>query len=141
MNNFYLLPGNHPLLKTVCRAVTADDDIKPALRELEKICIESAGVGLSANQIGSDLRIFVLNLNGIKAFINPEIIDASEQFYFDGEGCLSFPGEVLCTTRYRKITLACDNRPVEILTGVAAVAAQHEFDHLNGITMHDRSIK
>jgi peptide deformylase len=119
--------------------VSFDDDILELREALFRICKENAGMGLAANQIGSNLRAFVIDNGGLKLYANPEIVEASEPFVFDGEGCLSFPGEVLCTRRYKKILLRSDSGPDEILTGIVAVAAQHELDHLNGITMHDRS--
>lgn len=139
MSKLRLLPSDHPALRAPCRPVNFDDDVSELKEALFRICQENGGIGLAANQIGSDLRAFVIDNGGLKLYINPEIVEASEPFLFDGEGCLSFPGEVLCTRRYRKILLRSDSGPDEILTGIVAVAAQHELDHLDGITMHDRS--
>lgn len=140
MNSMELLPSNHPLLKTVCRRVTPDDDITFLCSELHRICTSAAGLGLAANQIGSDLRVFVIDNRGLKTYINPEIVETSGELSSELEGCLSFPGEIVYVRRYSKVILRSDSRPDEILTGIAAIAAQHELDHLDGITMHDRSL-
>ena len=139
-NNFKLLPSTDPLLRKVCRPVTADDDIAEIVAALEEICLQNNGAGLAANQIGADVRIFVLNVSGMRTYINPEILHAQELEPFFGEGCLSFPGEILCTRRFEKITIRADNCDSEELEGLEAIAFQHELDHLDGITMHYRRI-
>jgi peptide deformylase len=46
-----------------------------------------------------------------------------------------------CTLRFSKLKIRSDSGPDEILTGIEAVAFQHELDHLDGITMHKRKIQ
>jgi len=135
-----LLPGSSPMLNKACRQVTPDEDISGLVEDLRRICIELRGIGLAANQIGSDLRVFVLNVDKMKVYVNPEILEAEEQEIFYGEGCLSFPGEAYCTWRFSKLKIRSDSGPDEILSGIHAVAFQHEIDHLDGITMHKRKI-
>lgn len=137
---FKLLPSTSPILNECCREVSHDDDIVELIDALKAICQQERGVGLAANQIGSNLRVFVLNLDSMRVYINPEILEQTGEFTFDGEGCLSFPGEIYCTRRFDRIKIRSDSGPDEILTGVAAVAFQHELDHLNGITMHKRRV-
>jgi peptide deformylase len=137
---FKLLPSTSPLLRQACRAVTADDDIAELVSALQEICIEKNGAGLAANQIGVNLRIFVLNIDGMRVYINPEILHSESLAPFFGEGCLSFPNEIICTRRYEKITIWADNCETRELEGLEAIAFQHELDHLDGITMHNRSI-
>lgn len=49
--------------------------------------------GLAANQIGHNLRIFVMKIkNKLVPMVNPEFITKSKSFRYDKEGCLSFPG-------------------------------------------------
>ena len=138
--DFRLLPSDSPLLNERCREVTENDDILGLLAALKNICEDERGLGLAANQIGSNLRVFVLNFNGMKVYVNPEILEQEDDFVFDGEGCLSFPGEVYCTRRFKRIKIRSDSGPDEILAGIEAVAFQHELDHLDGITMHKRRV-
>jgi peptide deformylase len=139
--NLQLLAGDDPMLSQVCRVVTYDDDISDLVAELKRICKEHRGIGLAANQIGSDLRVFILNTSCTKTYVNPEILEAEKEEVFYGEGCLSFPGEMYCTLRFSKLKIRSDSGPDEILTGIEAVAFQHELDHLDGITMHKRKIQ
>jgi len=139
-SEYKLLPSDSPLLQERCREVGMDDDISGLLAALKSICEQECGLGLAANQIGSNLRVFVLNFNGMRVYANPEIVEQEGEFIFDGEGCLSFPGEIYCTRRFNRIKICSDSRPDEILTGIEAVAFQHELDHLDGITMHKRRV-
>lgn len=109
------------------------------------------GIGLAANQVNSLKRMFALHLEDDKGeqlsfvAINPKIVSHSvEQTYLPGgEGCLSvdrsIPGYV---PRYTRITgkfFTVEGEEQKIrLTGLPAVAFQHELDHLNGIMFYDR---
>lgn len=108
-------------------------------------------IGLSAPQIGVTKRIFVmdtkiLGLKGSGVFINPEIIESSEETGVMKEECMSFPrGVGVKIRRPVKIKLdAFDEQGFEFsveLTGLAARCAQHEIDHLNGISILDHATK
>ena len=108
------------------------------------------GVGLAAPQIGSNLRVFVIDvsmndepLNPI-VFINPKIIKKSGAVE-SHEGCLSFPEAYTDVRRYKNVMVkALDRygRPfvLEAKDGsLLARAIQHEFDHLEGILFIDHS--
>ena len=63
------------------------------------------GVGLSANQVGLDMRLFVMGLGETKiAVFNPIIIKYSKSEELFNEGCLSYPGIMLSINRPTKIT-------------------------------------
>ncbi len=117
------------------------------------------GVGIAANQIGSNLSIFVIDVRppeDAKAepfrlvAINPEIVEYSgePEESSNPEGCLS--GErgdpektpMGFTTRYPKVTLRWTDERGETheqdFVGMFAWVIQHEIDHLNGIFFTDR---
>ena len=141
------------------RAVSEDASLEEAPKIIQLLEQELAasgkrgapGIGLSAPQIGILKRVAIiripktptsaechLNLVNIK----PEDITGFDKFIFDGEGCLSFPGLQERTWRYQEIYV--QNNAVTphsfILTGLPAVAVQHEQDHLDGITFTTRRI-
>lgn len=109
------------------------------------------GIGLAANQVNSLKRMFALHLEDehgdLVSFvaINPKIVSHSVEMTYltSGEGCLSVdrnvPGYV---PRYARITVKffdVDGKEQKIrLTGLPAIAFQHELDHLNGIMFYDR---
>lgn len=102
------------------------------------------GIGLAAPQIGVSKRLFVMEINSVKrACFNPEIVDHSDDLTEYPEGCLSFPGDECkikrpsaVSVRYQTVT---GDWVQESLSGLTARCFQHELDHLNGITMHDRA--
>jgi peptide deformylase len=100
------------------------------------------GVGLAANQIGWNKRIFVLS-NGMCA-INPRIEpygDLGEHI----EGCLSLPGSPCRTKRHPHLFLRARDRHwkefVFELHDMPAVIVQHEFDHLEGTMIDQRMVE
>lgn len=110
-------------------------DLKQTLRE------HSNGVGLSANQIGYDKRVFVMNFNGdIRTYINPSI-SLMGPMGFNRESCLSLPNKEYIIPRARRITVSyLDPNGIANtvdLKGYVAFVFQHELDHLNGVTLAD----
>jgi len=105
------------------------------------------GIGLSANQVGKDLRFFIADFSlykddGIKrVFINPEIME-SEGETKDEEGCLSLPEITVNVKRADKIKVRFRDRNFEEhvveYSGYLSRVIQHETDHLDGTFMTDR---
>ena len=102
-----------------------------------------SGLGLSANQIGINKRVCVVNM-GDKNWImfNPKIVERSTEQSIFSEGCLSYPGLYLKVPRSNSITVqfqAMNGQWVEQkVDGLASVCIQHELDHLDGIVYTDR---
>ena len=110
-------------------------DLKQTLRE------NPTGVGLSANQIGYDKRIFVINFNGdIRSFVNP-IISNVKGFTLNREACLSLPGKSYIRPRHNEIQVIYQTplgkTESRKIVGLAAYVFQHELDHLDGLTLAD----
>ena len=102
------------------------------------------GMGLAAPQIGVSRKLFVMEVDSVqRACFNPEITDQSADLTNYPEGCLSFPGEECKITRPRTVSVryqtVTGEWAEETLDGITARCFQHELDHLNGITMHDRA--
>ena len=124
--------------------------VQDLIHDLLDTMYAANGVGLAAPQIGSNLRVFVIDvsmndepLNPI-VFINPKIIKKSGAVE-SHEGCLSFPEAYTEVRRYKDVMVkALDRhgRPfiLEAKDGsLLARAIQHEFDHLEGILFIDHS--
>ena len=104
------------------------------------------GVGLSANQVGLDMRLFVMGLGETKiAVFNPEILEYNTKEELFNEGCLSYPGIMLAIKRPTKIKAKYQNETGQVIeqefNGLTARIFQHEFDHLYGINYIDRVSK
>lgn len=112
------------------------------------------GVGLSANQIGLNKRMFTAFLTDEKgkeheyAIINPKIISHSVSMIYlpQGEGCLSVDRDIKgFVPRYERIKVKGFNLTGEEvllkLSGYSSIVVQHEIDHLDGIMFYDRMNK
>lgn len=110
-----------------------------------------AGVGLSANQIGLNKRMFVTYFNDEKGkcyeytLINPKITSTSQTMIYlpQSEGCLSVDREIKgYVPRYERIKMKAydvDGNELNLrFKGFPAIVMQHELDHLNGILFYDR---
>jgi len=111
----------------------------------------SRGIGLSANQVGLDAQIFVMQptrhreLKDPFAVINPVVQKISEETSLEYEGCLSYPNLILKISRPIKLVasfLDADAKECIIeLDGYDARCFLHEYDHLQGIDFTDRVSK
>lgn len=111
--------------------------------ELVNFMNKKKALGLAANQVGQNVRLFVMRTGSgtILRCFNPSIIGHNEHYQIAVEGCLSFPGEFVDVPRLSGIKVNyCNAKGEEIereLFGLDARVFQHELDHLNGVTMHD----
>lgn len=116
-----------------------------AMREDMK---KNNGVGLAANQVGSELSVFVIDAELAAAnsvtdvFVNPEITEYSKEEDEMEEGCLSIPEYYAPIERAKKIKIkALDENGNKIkfkARGFLARVLQHETDHLNGVVIKDK---
>lgn len=95
-------------------------------------------LGLAANQIGYNARVFVIKTPaGYAPIINPEVVcmTGGRKQYL--EACLSrLDKEPIRVKRYKRIKIKITRDGEQALlefTGLAARVVQHELDHLNGI--------
>lgn len=113
--------------------------------------IAEKGIGLAANQVELDAKIFVMqpqNIRGKKkpfAVINPVIQEATTDLVLMEEGCLSFPKLYLKISRPHTIVVKyLDSEQKECILRLDKMDARiflHEFDHLYGINFIDRVSK
>jgi peptide deformylase len=134
-----------PVLKSVARPVDTFDDALPRLAsEMLDSMREHEGVGLAATQVGRLKRIFVAGLEDEEhVVVNPVIETRSEETETDTEGCLSLPGVQVEVERPTSITVsgydASGNSVKLEATDLFARIIQHEIDHLDGITILERT--
>ena len=138
----------NPLLKKVSETVdNINDEVLAILEDMLETMYAAPGIGLAAIQIGVPKRMLVVDISRDEEnrdpyfFINPEIIDPTENLISFEEGCLSVPGvweEIErpdeCTVRFMDVegiekSMRC--------SGMLATVIQHEMDHLNGIVFVD----
>ena len=122
-----------------------DDNIRQLVDKMIDVLLKNKGVGLAAPQVGLSLRLFIISLDGsrenVRVFVNPTItpvgeLDANE------EGCLSVPGIYAKVRRYKQCEVtATDLDGYEFkdqAEGLYARVLQHEYDHIEGMTIVNR---
>ena len=115
--------------------------------EMVKFMIDNNGIGLAANQIGLDAKVFVMgdSVENSTICINPTVLQYTEETQNDIEGCLSFPNVYVKIKRPTEILAEWYNEKLEKQTvkieGYSAKCYLHELDHLLGITFKDRASK
>jgi peptide deformylase len=124
-------------------------EIRALVARMKRAMLAARGIGLSANQIGLKLRMFVGQVpdaNGSLKFyavFNPEIQKVGTEKSAFEEGCLSIPGVYGETMRPDEVVLTGfdkNGKPLKIKAwGLLAKMFQHEVDHLNGIVFADHA--
>lgn len=151
--------GNE-ILRKECTVISSDyPHLNELIENMFQTMAQADGVGLSANQVGYPIRLFVCNVSDMaddlgpnvppgdpyrRVFINPEIIELSGEEEPYKEGCLSLPGinenvsrPTIITIRYR------DENWVEhthTFDNFWARVIQHEYDHVNGKLFSDHLV-
>jgi peptide deformylase len=122
-----------------------DDTIHRLVKKMTEIMIEQKGIGLAGPQAGVPLRIFIISLDGtaenVRVYINPTVT-ASGDLDAVEEGCLSIPGVYSKIKRYKHAKVTATDLDgsefTESADGLYARALQHEYDHLEGVTIAQR---
>lgn len=135
-----------PKLKLVAKPVVAFDiELQTLAQNMLETMYYHEGIGLAANQINVQTRIFVLDLSDNKdqslCVVNPRIKNANGEMLYE-EGCLSFPNVYAKIKRNKEVELEYfdlqGNMQTLVADGLLAICIQHEIDHLDGITFFDR---
>jgi len=124
-----------------------DEDLKETIKRMAELMYKVKGLGLAANQVGVPKRFFIMDIKQkegtpeLEVYINPEILNAEGYTEYE-EGCLSIPGYYAKVERYARLYIRAydlEGKPFEKeLTGLQAIAFQHEYDHIEGILFIDR---
>jgi peptide deformylase len=155
-----LVTDNSALRKPIPTTTFTKEEQDLATAVLLTAVTQHQGLGMSANQVGLNKRICVINVKEQPlVLVNPEIIDEGTDKLIYFEGCLSLPKTMkkpIKTVRSYNVKVKADNFPdilefgteerkhedINALFGdlglLESVCVQHEIDHLNGITIRDR---
>ena len=144
---YTLLEPEHPLLLTALPEITADtepEDRKELLVNMVESMKHYGGIGLSANQCGIPIRMFVFgdNENYIPCF-NPKILEYGGPEVAIEEGCLTYPGLFVKIYRPEWIVAQWEDENRELhkenFTELQSRVFQHEYDHMEGIDFQSRA--
>jgi peptide deformylase len=143
-----LIPENSPSLRE--RSVDydfTDGSAKEFAENLYKVMKRNDGLGISACQVGHNVRAFAMRDDKTEPFVlfNPVVVNTSENIVSMKEGCLSFPLLFLSVKRPDAVRIRYQDYTGEIQTkqfiGMTARIALHELDHLDGICYTDTASK
>ncbi len=122
-------------------------DIQTLIDDMVETMYAAPGIGLAAPQVGTALRVFVVDLSlgrdpsALIAFVNPVFVER-DGMQLEEEGCLSVPVFNATVARPQKAVVRGLNREGREQTiegaGLLARAFQHEMDHLDGTLFVDR---
>ncbi|MBB3286254.1 peptide deformylase [Rhizobium sp. CNPSo 3968] len=130
-----------PLLRTACTPVTVfDDNLRMLVEDLLDTMRAAPGVGITGPHIGVLSRVVVIELSredGVRTYINPEILWFSEETMRQTEGSVSMPGATEEVVRPKSIRFRYQDVSGELHEAEAndflAICIQHEIDQLDGI--------
>jgi peptide deformylase len=140
---------NGGVLRRLARPLSGGDDVRLLESRLRaSLAASERGVGLAAPQVGIGARAILVMLGAhtpaarVDLFLNPRVVERSDDTLLDYEGCLSVPDVCGLVRRSRRIVVE---------HGLAGTAAgrleaggfdarifQHEIDHLDGVLFVDR---
>ena len=136
-----LLPD--PLLRLVSKPVErVDDTLRKFAGDMLETMYDAPGIGLAAIQVGEPIRLLVIDLakegeeKAPHIFVNPEIIERSDESSIYEEGCLSIPEIYGDVERWQRVVVRAldrEGKPFEVeATELLSRCLQHEIDHLHG---------
>ncbi|MBT3791468.1 MAG: peptide deformylase [Rhodospirillales bacterium] len=148
-----IITAPDPRLKIKATPVDrVDDDVRQLMDDMLETMYVAPGIGLAAPQVGSKLRVIVLDVGeevpeghpknsqskkrNPMQLANPEILWASEETLIAEEGCLSLPDHYAdvkrpASVRLRYLDYENEVREIEA-SDTLGICLQHEIDHLDG---------
>jgi peptide deformylase len=150
-----ILETPDPRLRTISTPVeTINDELQTLIDDMLETMYDAPGIGLAAIQVGVPKRILVIDLQEPESdeedakpvrnpmvFINPVVIEGSDEQSVYNEGCLSVPEQYAEVERPARIRASWMDRTGRIheqeLDGLLATCLQHEMDHLEGVLFID----
>ena len=142
-----------PRLREISKPVQGvDDELRTLVADMFETMYDAPGIGLAAIQVGVPKRILVIDLQepveeggepvrDPRVFINPEILEHSDQDVPYNEGCLSVPDQYADVDRPDRVRARWLDENGDVheadIEGMLATCLQHEMDHLEGVLFID----
>jgi len=134
--------GDPVLRERTAEVETIDAKVAALAETMIETMYQAPGVGLAANQVGVQKRLFVYDKGeGPVVVVNPVIVETDGEWVYE-EGCLSVPGLSWPITRPNAVHLKgydLDGREIDVETDeFEGRIFQHEMDHLDGVLLIER---
>jgi len=134
--------GDPVLRQRAADVTTIDGRLAKLAEDMIATMYDAPGVGLAANQVGVEKRMFVYDVgDGPRTVINPELVESRGEWTYE-EGCLSVPGLSWDIVRPKEVLIRgidLDGNDLEVEADeLLARCFQHEIDHLDGVLLLER---
>jgi peptide deformylase len=131
---------DHRLCATAQRLVVFDEDLCSLATDLLDTLRAASAIGITATHIGVLKRLAVIELaaaDGVRTYVNPEIVWASADMIRHEEGSVSMPGVTEEIERHARVRVSYQDlsgvEKIKEADGLLSVCLQHEVDQLDGI--------
>ncbi len=137
MATFPIRQYGDPVLRQATKEIdTIDGSIAKLAEDMIETMRAANGVGLAANQVGVQRKMFVYDTGaGPVVVINPAIVETDGEWTYE-EGCLSVPGlswPIVRPNAVHLVGLDLEGNELSIQAEeLEGRALQHEVDHLEG---------
>lgn len=148
--NDLLLLGD-PRLYEVCEPVLESElpEVKKWVADLYHVMEDirakyQFGRAIAAPQLGIMKRLIYMNIDKPVVFINPVLLDLSEEKFELWDDCMSFPNLLVKVSRHRSLSIQYldenwQTQKWHMRDGLSELI-QHEYDHLDGILCTMRAV-
>ncbi|WP_394205108.1 peptide deformylase [Shewanella waksmanii] len=145
--------GDPQLAQQANAVINFDLSLQDLVEEMMSTMQAYAGVGIAAPQVGHNLAVFILASRPNQRYpdaplmepcvmCNPSYQVVDEQLIWGEEGCLSLANKRFSIARFKAIEVrfqtVTGQWQQQVLSDFIARVFQHEFDHLQGITLMER---
>jgi peptide deformylase len=131
---------DHRLRANAERVVVFDEDLCSLASDLLDTLRAASAIGITAPHIGVLKRLVVIEIadtDGVRTYVNPQIVWASADMIRHEEGGVSMPGVTEEIERHARVRMSYQDlsgvEKVEEADGLLSVCLQHEVDQLDGI--------
>ena len=123
MTTFAIRQYGDPVLRQVTKVIEKiDGRVAKLAEDMIATMYDAPGVGLAANQVGVQRRMFVYDVgDGPMVIVNPTIVESTGEWTYQ-EGCYDLDGN--------ELSIEADEFVGRVF--------QHELDHLDGILLVER---
>ena len=144
----------HPVLRKKTERINEiNDELRQFVNDMIETMHAHNGIGLAAPQVLRSIALFITNVptqnpdgtwteGEACVYINPKVLEISEELVEVSEGCLSIPKLYGTLIRPSHVKFEATNLNGEQFSGeLSGLFAQnffHENDHLNGVLYIDR---
>ena len=143
MTTFSIRQYGDPVLRQPTKEIEEiDGQVAKLAQDMIETMHAAPGIGLAANQVGVQRRLFVYDLGEAPVVVvNPRIVEVSGEWTYE-EGCLSVPGlswEMARPGWVHLVGYDLDGNEISIEADeLEGRVCQHEVDHLDGILLVER---